>query len=115
MVENLITDNNVIYIWKVVGSAVNGSAVYKIGTTSRRLGLKRIKECAALFGYEYQIVLKSLVGFRATLIERLLLTTFARPANVPKLNGYREFRRLSDEELERAKRLTNDLAFVSLP
>lgn len=116
MALNLIADNNVIYIWRANGSEKDcGLAVYKIGTTSERLGDKRIHECAAAFGFEADIVSKHFVGLRATLIENFLLAMFPRQPRLPTLNGYSEFRLLSREDLRQAQSIAEAFAFASHP
>ncbi|MDH1266731.1 hypothetical protein N5C81_03760 [Rhizobium pusense] len=116
MVLNLIADNNVVYIWRAKGSErACGTAVYKIGTTSERLGDKRIHECAAAFDFKAEIVFKQFVGFRATLIENFLLSMFPNQPRLSALNGYSEFRLLSGDDLRQAQTVAEAFAFASHP
>ena len=92
---NSQSDNNVIYIWKVIGL----DNVYKIGVTSSRLGSIRIEEVAKGGGLQYDIkVIASVVG-KATDIETRLLSIGTKYTFTQSFNGCTEFRTLTDQEL----------------
>ncbi len=50
------TDNNLLYIWKVVGKTYHGNPIYKIGITSKRLGETRIANVAREHNFDYKLL-----------------------------------------------------------
>ena len=92
---NSQSDNNVIYIWKVIGL----DNVYKIGVTSSRLGSIRIEEVAKGGGLQYTIKIMASVVGKATDIETKLLSMGIKYTFTQSFNGCTEFRTLTDQEL----------------
>ncbi len=92
---NSQSDNNVIYIWKVIGL----DNVYKIGVTSSRLGSIRIEEVAKGGGLQYDIKVIAAVVGKATDIETRLLSIGTKYTFTQSFNGCTEFRTLTDQEL----------------
>lgn len=93
---NSQSDNNVIYIWKVIGL----DNVYKIGVTSSRLGSIRIEEVAKKGGgLQYDIKVIAAVVGKATDIETRLLSIGTKYTFTQSFNGCTEFRTLTDQEL----------------
>lgn len=92
------SDNDTIYIWRVVGEFFNGSPVYKIGVTSARLGTRRIKQVAADAGFDYELICCEQVQCKATDIEKKLHILGKSP-EYKIIDGYTEFRALSDSAL----------------
>ena len=91
-------DNDTIYIWRANGEHYNNLPVYKIGTTSARLGAARVKQCAAKSGKKPNIIVLAPVTGRATELEQLILQLGIDPG-YRNIDGYTEFRALSDADL----------------
>ncbi len=92
------TDDDCLYIWKLVDEYFNGVQLYKIGVTSVRLGSKRIEICANSGGFEYDIIIMKEVP-KASVYEKEFLTYGANP----KLKGFEgatEVRALTDNEID---------------
>ena len=47
---------NTVYMWKVVGKALRGKQLYKIGKTHSCRGLSRIKEVAKKLKVDYEVL-----------------------------------------------------------
>lgn len=96
MVPSSNSDNNAIYIWKVVGL----DDVYKIGVTSTRLGCERIQHVAGKAGVEYDIVILASVVSKATEIEKMLLDSSTPYSFDYKFDGSTEFRKIANDEID---------------
>ncbi len=96
-----ISDNDAIYIWKVIGVEDNGLPVYKIGTTSARLGDKRIKNTINHSGFDGDMIILAQVNTRATDIENEI-HAMGKEIDIGRFEGYSEFRALSEEALREA-------------
>lgn len=92
------SDNDTIYIWRVVGEFFNGVPVYKIGVTSARLGTRRIEQVATDAGFDYELICCEQVQGKATDIEKKLHILGENPG-YKTIDGYTEFRALSDSAL----------------
>lgn len=92
------TDNDAIYIWRVVGEYFNGHPVYKIGVTSARLGTRRIVQVGRAAGFEVDLICCEPVQCKATDLEKKLLILGKSPG-YKGFDGAREFRALSDSAL----------------
>lgn len=92
------SDNDAIYIWRVVGEYFNGNPVYKIGVTSARLGTKRIDQVATKAGFDYELICCEPVRCPADQLEKKLLLLGENPGYIA-IEGYTEFRALSDSAL----------------
>ena len=93
-----LSDNDAIYIWRAVGEYFNGNPIYKIGVTSARLGEARVEGCANKAGFEFDLVCCEPVQCKATDLEKKLLILGENPCYVG-IDGYSEFRALSDSAL----------------
>lgn len=103
--ENLYgTDADVIYIWQITGTNT-----YKIGLTSQKMGEFRIWQCSRHNGMDANIILLAGVD-DARDIEQALLTLGEATDFGPEVDGYTEFRVLSDADLLEATRLIYDAA-----
>ena len=91
-------DNNAIYIWRAVGQVYNGNPVYKIGVTSARLGVRRIKDVAKGVGFEFEVICCEAVQCKASDLEKKLLILGGDP-KFSGFDGCTEFRSLSDSAL----------------
>jgi len=91
-------DNDTIYIWRAVGQFFNGNPVYKIGVTSHRLGMIRIKQVATEAEFDYELICCEKVVGKATNVERKLHLLGEDP-KYTDLNGKTEFRALTDSAL----------------
>ena len=96
-----VSDNDAIYIWKVIGIEENGLPVYKIGTTSARLGDKRIKDTIAHSGFDGDMIILAQLKIRATIIEGQI-HDMGKEIDIGRFEGYSEFRALSDTSLSKA-------------
>jgi len=95
------TDNDAIYIWKAEGESYNSTPVYKIGVTSERLGVQRIKECADRSGMTPTLIILRAVKL-ASVLECKLLKLGNNPGYT-EIEGFTEFRSLTGIELMTAK------------
>ena len=93
-----LSDNDAIYIWRAVGEYFNGNPVYKIGVTSARLETKRIKQCAAAAGFEFDLICCEPVQGKASELEKKLHILGENPGYTG-IDGATEFRALSDSAL----------------
>lgn len=98
---NPSSDGDVVYIWRALGHEFNNRQVYKIGTTSERLGDRRIKEVARWANMEVDIVILAKVKTHASQIEMKLLELGVNP-KYEGFNGSSEFRALTNDELDAA-------------
>lgn len=91
------SDGDLLYLWNL-----EGTDIYKIGTSSARLGIKRIKEVSRELKVNY--IIKMLVTTaNAVEIERRVLSEFTVcPITIPKLKtgGISEFRILSANDVK---------------
>lgn len=92
------TDNDTVYIWRVLGMELDGIPIYKIGITSSRLGNKRISQVAKNKGLDYEIICCEKVSISAMKIESKLLL-LGEPVELGNFNGGTEFRALNDSAL----------------
>lgn len=92
------TDNDAVYIWRAVGQYYKGNAVYKIGITSSKLGISRIKGVSKVSGFEYDVVCCEAVTCSAMKLEKKLHLLGEDP-QYSGFNGSSEFRALSDSAL----------------
>jgi len=92
------SDNDCIYIWRVVGQFHHGVPIYKIGVTSSRLGHGRIIEVAKKAKMSFDIVCCEKTICKATDIERKLHCLGVSP-RFEKIDGKTEFRALTDSAL----------------
>ncbi len=92
-----VSDNDAIYIWKVLDM----EDTYKIGTTSSRLGDKRVKDTIGLSGFYGEIIIIAKVSCRATDIENEI-HSWGDPIEFTEFEGYTEFRVLNKEALQEA-------------
>lgn len=110
MIDGYPTDNDAVYIWRVIDLMYNGKLVFKVGITSTRLDDIRIRRCASKNKMNYEIViLKSVQKGMALKIERLLKTIGENP-KLSKSDGFSEFRAMTDTELNHATTLINTMA-----
>jgi hypothetical protein len=93
------TDNNIIYIWKVVGV----KNLYKIGITSDRLGEERIHYVAKVQGMQASIEIIARVENALVLETKLLL--LGKPADHLQGHGRTEFRFLTSAQLKQALKI----------
>lgn len=98
------SDNDAIYLWKVIGEFRNGVQVYKVGITSARLGDQRIREVAKTHGFDFEIeILAKTIG-KATDLEGECLKIGTKLTDIIG-DGATEFRALTELELRQVKRL----------
>jgi len=88
------TDNNAVYIWRVIGM----NNVYKIGMTSCRLGRVRIDYVAKESNLEADIILLIKVG-NGLKVEKEMMKIGVQYEFGRKFSGSTEFRTLTDDEL----------------
>ena len=94
------SDANVLYIWRTSHVSELGMPVYKVGVTSKRLGLSRISQCKASLSSDYADLVFYKEMKRARCAEKL-----AKNAGIPFTdvtgNGYTELRVMTESELEK--------------
>ncbi len=104
------SDNDAIYIWQADGMVgKDGYPVYKIGLTSYRLGNSRISICAKRHNFNPIIIRIAQVSDALDLEDKLL----AIGSKVPeiyqiKIQGYSEFRELTNGQLEKVLAMIAD-------
>jgi hypothetical protein len=102
-----VTDNDVVYVWR---DAV--SDLHKIGVTSARIGEQRISRCKRINDMDPRIVFMLKVP-DARAVELKLLELGADPELDSSIDGYTEFRRLTDAELGRAVSIAYEAALAA--
>ena len=101
------SDNDVVYIWRDAGSDL-----HKVGVTSARIGEQRIAICRRHNGMDPRIVLMLKVG-DARAVESKLLELGTDPELDSSIDGYTEFRRLTDAELGKAVSIAYEAALAA--
>lgn len=94
-------DNDSVYIWKAVGLYYDGLPVYKVGTTSKRLGDIRIGNVSRKWKVDAEIVILRVVVGQATRVESQLKKIGINP-KFSESDGFSEMRAMTDEELTSA-------------
>jgi hypothetical protein len=89
-------DNDVVYLWRD-----DGTGLHKIGITSDKWGEKRINMCKQHNNMDPRIVFMLKVG-DARSVEKELLKLGTAPGLDSSIDGYTEFRVLTNEELGKA-------------
>ena len=106
-------DNDAVYIWKAGGASYLGESVYKIGVTSARLGMNRIRTVEKESEFTATIIAMVKVNGRATAVEKKLLALGQDPKYI-EFNGSSEFRAMSDAQLQQALDILNQHAVEEL-
>jgi hypothetical protein len=101
------TDNDVVYIWRDAGSDL-----HKIGVTSARIGEDRIDICRRHNSMEPRIVFMLKVD-DARAVESELLKLGTDPELDSSIDGYTEFRRLTDAQLGQAVSIAYEAAIAA--
>lgn len=100
MMDNVKTDNDVIYIWKALSLGKwNDKDIYKIGKTSARLGKERIYFVANQANIQVEIVLIEKVNCKASDLETEILR-MGEKINLSGFNGASDFRAFSRNDLK---------------
>ncbi len=94
---------NIFYIWEAIGERWNDKPIFKIGVTSKRLGIERIERVAFTNNFEHKIhvLIESDI---ASYLESTLLNKFNDIPNISG-EGATEFRAIEYEDIERLKAL----------
>ena len=98
--DQLGTDANVFYIWENTDDA----GVYKVGITSERCTYDRVTRCARKNGMTANVILKLSVP-DARELERKALEIGEAVDYPSTIDGYTEFRRYTDQELDEVYRM----------
>jgi hypothetical protein len=101
------TDNDVVYIWRDAGSDL-----HKVGVTSARIGEQRVSGCGSHNGMDPRIVLMLKVD-DARAVESKLLELGTDPELDSSIDGYTEFRRLTDAQLGQAVSIAYEAALAA--
>jgi len=101
------TANDVVYIWRNAGSDL-----HKVGVTSARIGEGRIAICRRHNGMDPRIVLMLKVA-DARAVESKLLELGTDPELDSSIDGYTEFRRLTDAQLGQAVSIAYEAALAA--
>jgi hypothetical protein len=101
------TDNDVVYIWRD-----SDTDLHKIGVTSNRIGERRIGICGSHNGMDPRIVFMLKVD-DARVVESQLLELGTDPELDSSIDGYTEFRRLTDAELGQAVSIAYEAALAA--
>jgi hypothetical protein len=99
------TDNDVVYIWREADTDL-----HKVGVTSERLGEFRIG--GKNYGMDPRIVFMLKVD-DARAVESQLLELGADPKLDSSIDGYTEFRKLTDAELGKAVSIAYEAALAA--
>ena len=86
------TDNDCIYVWNI-----DGTDIYKVGITSYRLGIERIKKVASRF-HKYNIIIYKKTKICASELEKQILNV-GKIAKMDFFHGYTEFRHFTNEDI----------------
>ena len=104
---DLATANDVVYIWRDAGTDL-----HKVGVTSARIGEQRIDICSSHNGMDPRIVFMLKVS-DARAVESKLLELGTDPELDSSIDGYTEFRRLTDAELGQAVSIAYEAALAA--
>ena len=97
----ITSDNNMIYIWEVIGELWNNLPIFKIGVTSERLGEKRIHNVRNSIGCKIRVrLLINVQGEPATHLENRIHNMLPIIPNMGDINGKTEFRSCSYSEMD---------------
>ena len=102
------TDNDVVYMWENTADP----GVFKIGITSDSMGGTRIRQCCSHNAMESRIIFMLKVP-DAKEVERRLLQLGVSPKYSTDIDGYTEFRILTDQELGQAVKIAYDMAIAA--
>ena len=105
MEKGLRTDDNVIYIWRALGETHLGIQLYKVGVTSERLGDVRIRQVAAEYDMDPELVCFQVTDKKASQLEKKILKLGINPGFDADKGGFSEFRAMTDAELDKALRI----------
>lgn len=101
------SDSDVVYIWRDAGTDL-----HKVGVTSERLGEQRIDICKRHNNMEPRIVFMLKVD-DARAVESELLKLGTDPELDSSIDGYTEFRRLTDAQLGQAVSIAYEAAVAA--
>jgi hypothetical protein len=101
------TANDVVYIWRDAGTDL-----HKVGVTSDRIGERRIGICGKHNGMDPRIVFMLKVD-DARAVESKLLELGTDPELDSSIDGFTEFRRLTDAELGQAVSIAYEAALAA--
>jgi len=101
------SDNDVVYLWQDIDSGI-----HKIGVTSDRVGEQRIDMCKRHNDMEPRIVFMLKVD-DARAVESELLKLGTDPKLDSSIDGYTEFRRLTDAQLGQAVSIAYEAAVAA--
>jgi len=105
--------SDTVYIW-ATGDADHGDAIVKVGMTLWATGDRRIAQVASVHGYDPKVLARVHVGAEnARSVERKLLA-MGRDPKFSRLDGFREFRAMTDAQLQQALNVLR-LAETSVP
>lgn len=95
------SDSNIFYIWKTSHFSSDGVPVYKIGVTSKRLGMKRINHCKGSLSSKNAEVIIYKEDENSRNIEAQVKEIGSAWGKI-KGNGYTELRVMDDADLKKA-------------
>lgn len=101
------TDADVVYVWRV-----SGTDLHKIGLTGDKMGEERIRLCGRDNGMDPRIVFMLKVP-DARAVEKQLLELGTTPELDSSIDGYTEFRRLTDADLGKAVSIAYEAALAA--
>lgn len=98
-----VCDNDIIYLWQLVGIEHEGLPVYKVGITSNKCRHTRIERVARMHKVEYKVVAWCRVK-DARAVESELLRLGVK-TKIKSLDGYTEIRAYCAQTLEKAMKI----------
>jgi hypothetical protein len=98
-----ICDNDIIYLWQLVGIEHEGLPVYKVGITSNKCKSTRIQVVARRHKVGFKVIAWTRVG-NARAVETELLSLGSR-TKIRDMEGYTEIRAYCPETLEKALKI----------
>ena len=112
---SLRSADDMIYVWKAKGVKHNEDSIYKIGVTSERLGSLRIRQVANAHAFTPILLAMERTKGRASKLEKQLLEFGEDPFFDKTLDGFSEFRLLSELDLENILALITENIETSQP
>ena len=101
------SDGDVLYIWKAVGDCDD---LYKVGVTSSRLGVRRIKECASDGNFQYIILLYEVLPLGAAFDVEGNILTYGSPTTLLGFSGYSEFRHYTVDQIDNIIHIVKEIS-----